>query len=165
MQVSSINSMAAFKARVESASPLVNGDWMFIQDKPVQPASVAPKKKSHWLRNTLIAVGTVIAATAAFVGLRNTHAIKTVMNAGGFGAQESFGKKALWCVGKVGDGAVWLKNATWGNLVKGWNKLFKKAPAAEVPAPPAPPAPPATGAAEAAAEAVGDAAGNVGASI
>lgn len=157
MQVSSINQNMAFRAKVDSPSPLVSGEWAFITDKPSQ-TSEAPKKKSHWLRNTLITIGAIAVATAAFVGLRNTEAIKKVMETGGFKAQEGIGKKALWCLGKVGDGAVWLKNATWGNVVKGWNKLFKKAPAAEVPVPPAPAAP---GVADATAEVVN----NIGAGI
>ena len=121
MQVSSVNSVAFRAAKVESPSPLVSGEWRFVSDKTDSPAAAIPKKESHWFRNTLLWIVGIAAATAALVGLRKTNAINKVMEAGGFKAQEGIGKKCLYCVGKLGDAAKWLKGKTWDKVAK----LFK----------------------------------------
>ena len=122
MQVSAVNSAAFRAAKVESPSPLVSGDWQFISDKPSK--ATTPKKESHWLRNTIFWIAGIAVATAAFVKLRNTKSIQAVMDSNvGFKGQEGIGKKALWCLGKVGDGAYWLKGKTWDKIAG----IFSKA--------------------------------------
>ena len=133
MQVTSVGANPAFKARVESPSPLVNGDWKFITNTP-ENAQPVQKKESHWLRNTIITIAAIAALTGIFIGVRNTEAVKRVMNSNlGFGSQEGFGNKALWVLGKIGDGAKWLKDVTWGNIAKLWKKAPTEAPKPSTP--------------------------------
>ena len=122
MQVSSVNSAAFRAAKVDSPSPLVSGDWKFVTDKTTQTPE-QPKEESHWFRKTLYWIAGIAIATAALVGIRNTKAIKNVMDAGSFSAQKGLGKKFLYGVGKLGDYANWLKSKTWDKVAK----LFKKA--------------------------------------
>ena len=128
MQISSVNSVAFKAAKVDSPSPLVSGTWQFVSDNPAQTVTAAPKKESHWFRKTLYWIAGIAVATAAFVGLRNTKAINSVMESGGFKAQKGFTKKAAWCVGKIGDGAKWLKGMTWDKVAKLFKKGEKGAP-------------------------------------
>ena len=138
MKVSAFNSVQAFKAaKVESPSPLVSGDWQFVKDPAKAAVTNEPKKESHWLRNTLLWVVGIAAATAALVGIRNTKAVSEVMNAGGFKAQKGIGKKFLYGVGKLGDAAKWLKAKTWDKVTG----LFKKHKAVQSETPTAPAAP------------------------
>lgn len=125
MQISPVTNNS-FKARVESPSPLVGGDWQYITDKSAQNNAIKPKKKGSLLKKVLIAVGALAVATAAFVGIRKLDAIKTVMEKGGFAQLETLGDKAKWVIGKIGDGANWLKGMTWDKVAKLFTKNANK---------------------------------------
>ena len=110
MQISSVNSMNGlpFKAQVESTSPLVSGNWSYLQ-KPEVQTQQAPQKKSSFMKKLLYTIGAVAVIGAALVGLRNTNAIKTVMsNTNSLAEAETLGQKAKYIVGKGGD---WAKAA------------------------------------------------------
>ena len=117
MQISSIGANTAFRAKVESPNPLISGDWHFISETPAAATPEEPKKKSHWFRNTLIAIAAVAVATAALVGLGKTDAISKVMKSGKkFGDQKGFGNKTKYVIGQICKAANWLKDNTWGKI-------------------------------------------------
>ena len=131
MRVASVNQGLPFKAKVESSSPLVSGNWAYLENnnKTETPAA-APEKKSHWLRNTIITALAVAAIGYGLIKGRQSESISRVMNAGYENLTTKM-DKFKYGIGKLGDYAGAIYNKTIGkvvNYIKG--KLPKAAEAA-----------------------------------
>ncbi len=104
MRVSSVNAGLPFKAKVESTNPLISGDWKFVQDPsengiPQNGGQPAPKKESHWFRNTIITLAVLGLACYGLVKGKNTEAVQKVMQNGA----STFTEKLLKGIGVAGD--------------------------------------------------------------
>ena len=113
MQISAIRANA-FKARVESPSPLVSGDWQFITEDSGKNSQAEPKKESKWLRNSLIGAAAVAVVAIALALLGKTDKISGILNTeGGFKSVNGLGNKVLYGIGKAGQ---WV-STQWGKVV------------------------------------------------
>ena len=118
MQVSSVNQGLPFKAaQVKSSSPLVSGDWLYLENGNKGGKTDTPaKKKSHWLRNTLIAAAAIALVSYGLIKGRQSEAISRVMDAG-YENLTSKTDKLKYCVGKLGDWVGAAYNKTIGKVV------------------------------------------------
>lgn len=119
MQINGINSAIPFKAQVESTSPLVSGNWAFLQEpqstQNPQNTPTVNKPKSHWFRNTVLTLVAIAAIGGALIYGKNTDAVKKAIEAGD---AATFGQKILKGIGKAGDWAQAAFNGIKGIFVK-----------------------------------------------
>ena len=130
MRVASVYQGLPFKAKVESTSPLVSGDWAYLENSnKTETKTAVPEKKSHWLRNTIITALAIAAIGYGLIKGRQSESISRVMNAG-YENLTSKMDKFKYGIGKLGDYAGIAYEKTIGKIV---NYVRSKLPkAAEV---------------------------------
>ena len=116
MRVSSVNQGLPFKAQVNSASPLVSGDWAFLEVPDAKKDVTPEKKESHWFRNSIITIAALALIGYGLIKGRNSEAIDKVMKSG-YENLTSFGEKFKYGIGKLGDYAKTAYDCTIGKLV------------------------------------------------
>ena len=131
MRVSAVKQGLPFKAKVESSSPLVSGNWAYLENNnKTEAPTTTPQKKSHWLRNTIITALAVAAIGYGLIKGRQSESISRVMNAGYENLTTKM-DKFKYGIGKLGDYAGAIYNKTIGKVVKYvQSKLPKAAEAA-----------------------------------
>ena len=117
MRVASVNQGLPFKAKVESSSPLVSGNWPYLENgnKTETPAATTGKK-SHWLRNTIITALAIGVIGYGLIKGRQSDSISRVMNAG-YENLTSKMDKFKYGIGKLGDYAGIAYEKTIGKVV------------------------------------------------
>lgn len=128
MRVSSVKQGLPFKAKVESSSPLVSGNWPYLENgnKTETPTTTAPGKKSHWLRNTIITALAIGAIGYGLIKGRKSDAISKIMDKGYENLTTKM-DKFKYGIGKLGDYAGAIYNKTIGKVV---NYIKSKLPKA-----------------------------------